>query len=105
MSNSNNNNWKRIGGFSGTGTQNYVRTNDAAMGGTTFGPTDVSNNTGNTTLRIGNNAGVVFINGDIDMTGGVGISAPINRIKNVRDPSDNQDVVTKNYVDKTSNKV
>jgi microcystin-dependent protein len=101
MSNSNNNNWKRIGGFSRTGTQNYVRTNDAAMGGTTFGPTDVSNNTGNTTLRIGNNAGVVFINGDIDMTGGVGISAPINRIKNVRDPSDNQDVVTKNYVDKT----
>ena len=100
MSN-NNNNWKRIGGFSRTGTQNFVRTNDAAMGGTTFGPTDVSYNTGNLTQRIGNNAGVIFINGDIDMTGGNGIGAPINRIKNVRDPSDNQDVVTKYYVDKT----
>ena len=99
MSN-NNNNWKRIGGFSRTGTQNFVRTNDAAMGGTTFGSTDVSYNTGNLTQRIGNNAGVIFINGDIDMTGGNGVGAPINRIKNVRDPSDNQDVVTKHYVDK-----
>ena len=99
MSN-NNNNWKRIGGFSRSGTQNFVRTNDAAMGGTTFGPTDVSYNTGNLTHRIGNNAGVIFINGDIDMTGGNGVGAPINRIKNVRDPSDNQDVVTKYYVDK-----
>ena len=96
-----NNNWKRIGGFSRTGTQNYVRTNDGAMGGTTFGSTDVSNNTGNLTQRIGNNAGVVFINGDIDMSGGEGIAAPINRIKNVRDPSNNQDVATKYYVDKT----
>ena len=96
-----NNNWKRIGGFSRTGTQNYVRTNDAAMGGTTFGSTDVSNNTGNLTQRIGNNAGVIFINGDIDMSGGEGIAAPINRIKNVRDPSNNQDVATKYYVDKT----
>ena len=99
MSN-NNNNWKRIGGFSRTGTQNFVRTNDAAMGGATFGSTDVSYNTGNLTQRIGNNAGVIFINGDIDMTGGAGVGAPINRIKNVRDPSDNQDVVTKHYIDK-----
>ena len=95
-----NNNWKRIGGFSRTGTQNYVRTNDGAMGGTTFGSTDVSNNTGNLTQRIGNNAGVIFINGDIDMDGGVGVAAPINRIKNVRDPSNNQDVATKYYVDR-----
>lgn len=96
-----NNNWKRIGGFSRSGTQNYVRTNDAAMGGTTFGSTDVSYNTGNTTLRIGNNAGVVFINGDIDMTGGPGVAAPINRVRNVRDPVANQDVATKYYVDRT----
>ena len=96
-----NNNWKRVGGFSRTGTQNYVRTNDATMGGTTFGSTDVSNNTGNTTLRIGNNAGVVFINGDIDMSGGPGVGAPINRVRNVRDPIANQDVATKFYVDKT----
>ena len=96
-----NNNWKRIGGFSRTGTQNYVRTNDAAMGGTTFGSTDVLNNTGNLTQRIGNNAGVIFMNGDIDMSGGSGVAAPINRIKNVRDPSNNQDVATKYYVDKT----
>jgi hypothetical protein len=95
-----NNNWKRVGGFSRTGTQNYVRTNDATMGGTTFGSTDVSNNTGNTTLRIGNNAGVVFINGDIDMSGGPGVGAPINRVRNVRDPIANQDVATKFYVDK-----
>jgi hypothetical protein len=95
-----NNNWKRIGGFSRTGTQNYVRTNDAAMGGTTFGSTDVSNNTGNLTQRIGNNAGVIFINGDIDMDGGPTVAAPINRIKNVRDPSNNQDVATKYYVDR-----
>jgi len=96
-----NNNWKRIGGFSRTGTQNYVRTNDAAMGGTTFGgSTDTSFNTGNSVYRIGNNAGVVFINGDIDMSGGPGIAAPINRIRNVRDPSNNQDVATKHYVDK-----
>ena len=96
-----NNNWKRIGGFSRTGTQNYVRTTDAAMGGTTFGgSTDTSFNTGNSVYRIGNNAGVVFINGDIDMSGGPGIAAPINRIRNVRDPSNNQDVATKHYVDK-----
>lgn len=100
MSN-NNNSWKRVGGFSRTGTQNYVRTTDAAMGGTTFGPTDVSYNTGNTTLRIGNNAGVVFVNGDIDMNGGPTIVAPINRIRNVRDPIMDQDVATKFYVDKT----
>ena len=99
--NNNNNNWKRIGGFSRTGTQNYVRTNDAAMGGTTFGSTDVSNNVGNTTLRIGNNAGVVYINGDIDMSGGVNVVVPINRIRNVRDPIADQDVATKFYVDKT----
>jgi hypothetical protein len=96
-----NNNWKRIGGFSRTGTQNYVRTTDAAMGGTTFGgSTDTSFNTGNSVYRIGNNAGVVFINGDIDMSGGSGIAAPINRIRNVRDPIDVQDVATKYYVDK-----
>jgi hypothetical protein len=95
----NNNNWKRIGGFSRTGTQNYVRTSDAAMGGTTFGSTDVSYNTGNSTLRIGNNAGVVFINGDIDMSGGPGVGAPINRVRNVRDPIAEQDVATKHYVD------
>ena len=98
---SNNNNWKRVGGFSRTGTQNYVRTNDAAMGGTTFGSTDISYNTGNSTMRIGNNAGVVFINGDIDMSGGPGVGAPINRVRNVRDPIDFQDVATKFYVDKT----
>ena len=97
---SNNNNWKKIGGFSRTGTQNYVRTNDAAMGGTTFGSTEVLNNTGNTTMHIGNNAGVVFINGDIDMSGGPGIAAPINRVRNVRDPIANQDVATKYYVDR-----
>ena len=96
-----NNNWKRIGGFSRTGTQNYVRTTDAAMGGTTFGgSTDTSFNTGNAVYRIGNNAGVVFINGDIDMSGGSGIAAPINRIRNVRDPINPQDVATKYYVDK-----
>jgi hypothetical protein len=100
MSN-NNNSWKRVGGFSRTGTQNYVRTTDAAMGGTTFGPTDVSFNSGNTTLRIGNNAGVVFVNGDIDMNGGPTVVAPINRIRNVRDPIMDQDVATKFYVDKT----
>jgi hypothetical protein len=97
--NNSNNNWKRIGGFSRTGTQNYVRTNDATMGGTTFGSTDVSNNVGNTILRIGNNAGVVYINGDIDMSGGVNVGAPINRIRNVRDPIADQDVATKFYVD------
>ena len=97
-----NNNWKRIGGFSRTGTQNYVRTTDAAMGGTTFGgSTDTSFNTGNSVYRIGNNAGVVFINGDIDMSGGSGIAAPINRIRNVRDPINPQDVATKYYVDET----
>ncbi len=100
MSN-NNNSWKRVGGFSRTGTQNYVRTTDAAMGGTTFGPTDISFNSGNTTLRIGNNAGVVFVNGDIDMNGGPTVVAPINRIRNVRDPIMDQDVATKFYVDKT----
>jgi len=52
-------------------------------------------------MRIGNNSGVMFINGDIDMSGGPGIGAPINRIKNVRDPRDDQDVATKYYVDKT----
>lgn len=101
MSN-NNNNWKRIGGFSRTGTQNYVRTNDAAMGGTVFGgSTDTSYNTGNNVFRIGNNAGVIFINGDIDMSGGPGVAAPINRVRNVRDPIADQDVATKYYVDRT----
>ena len=100
MSN-NTNSWKRVGGFSRTGTQNYVRNNDATMGGTTFGPTDISQNTGNNIMRIGNNSGVIFINGDIDMSGGAGIGVPINRIKHVRDPYDDQDVATKFYVDKT----
>jgi len=100
MSN-NTNSWKRVGGFSRTGTQNYVRNNDATMGGTTFGSTDISQNTGNNIMRIGHNSGVMFINGDIDMSGGPGIGAPINRIKNVRDPRENQDVATKFYVDKT----
>ena len=100
MSN-NTNSWKRVGGFSRTGTQNYVRNNDAAMGGTTFGSTDISQNTGNNIMRIGHNSGVMFINGDIDMSGGPGVGAPINRIKNVRDPRENQDVATKFYVDKT----
>ena len=98
MSN-NTNSWKRVGGFSRTGTQNYVRNNDAAMGGTTFGSTDISQNTGNNIMRIGHNSGVMFINGDIDMSGGPGIGVPINRIKNVRDPRENQDVATKFYVD------
>ena len=71
------------------------------MGGTTFGgSTDVSYNTGSITQRIGNNAGVIFINGDIDMSGGAGVGAPINRIRNVRDPIADQDVATKFYVDK-----
>ena len=100
MSN-NTNSWKRVGGFSRTGTQNYVRNNDATMGGTTFGSTDISQNTGNNIMRIGNNSGVMFINGDIDMSGGPTITAPINRIKHVRDPIENQDVATKFYVDKT----
>ena len=98
MSN-NTNSWKRVGGFSRTGTQNYVRNNDATMGGTTFGSTDISQNTGNNIMRIGNNSGVIFINGDIDMSGGPTITAPINRIKHVRDPIENQDVATKFYVD------
>jgi hypothetical protein len=84
-----------VGGFSRTGTQNFVRNNDATMGGTTFGP-DISQNN---TMKIGNNAGVVFINGDIDMSGGATAHAPINRIKNVRDPHDAHDVATKHYVD------
>lgn len=71
------------------------------MGGTTFGSTDISQNTGNNIMRIGHNSGVIFINGDIDMSGGPGVGAPINRIKNVRDPRENQDVATKFYVDKT----
>ena len=104
MSN-NTNSWKRVGGYSRTGTQNYVRTNDATMGGTTFGSTDISQNTGNNIMRIGNNSGVIFINGDIDMSGGAGIGAPINRIKNVRDPTDEQDVATKFYVDNKVNAI
>ena len=91
--------WKRIGGYSRTGTQNYVRNSDAVMGGTTFGPTDISRNALNTIMKIGDNAGVMYINGDIDMSGGVGMNAPINRIKNVRDPLHGQDVATKHYVD------
>jgi hypothetical protein len=69
------------------------------MGGTTFGPTDISRNALNTIMKIGDNAGVMYINGDIDMSGGVGMNAPINRIKNVRDPLHGQDVATKHYVD------
>ena len=95
--------WKRVGGFSRTGTQNYVRNSDATMGGTTFGSTDISRNAANTIMKIGDNAGVVYINGDIDMSGGAGQNAPLNRIKNVRDPSNNQDVATKHYVDKVAN--
>jgi hypothetical protein len=37
----------------------------------------VSYDTGNSTLRIGNNAGVVFIKRDIDMSGGPGAGASI----------------------------
>ena len=98
--------WKKVGGFSRTGTQNYVRNNDATMGGTTFTSTDVSRNPLNplnpysSMTKIGDNAGIIYINGDIDMTGGADKNAPINRIKNVRDPSNNQDVATKHYVDK-----
>jgi len=94
--------WKKIGGYSRTGTQNYVRNNDATMGGTTFASTDASRNALNSSLmKIGDNAGIIYINGDIDMTGGADKNAPINRIKNVRDPSNNQDVATKHYVDRT----
>jgi len=93
--------WKKVGGFSRTGTQNYVRNNDATMGGTTFAFTDASRNALNPSMmKIGDNAGIIYINGDIDMTGGPDKNAPINRIKNVRDPSNNQDVATKHYVDK-----
>jgi hypothetical protein len=93
--------WKKVGGFSRTGTQNYVRNNDATMGGTTFASTDASRNALNPSMmKIGDNAGIIYINGDIDMTGGAEKNAPINRIKNVRDPSNNQDVATKHYVDR-----
>ena len=95
--------WKKVGGFSRTGTQNYVRNSDVTMGGTTFASTDVSRNPLNpypSISKIGDNAGIIYINGDIDMTGGADKNAPINRIKNVRDPSNNQDVATKHYVDK-----
>ena len=93
--------WKKVGGFSRTGTQNYVRNNDATMGGTTFASTDASRNALNPSImKIGDNAGIIYINGDIDMTGGPNKNAPINRIKNVRDPSNNQDVATKHYVDR-----
>ena len=44
--------WKRVGGFSRTGTQNYVRNSDATMGGTTFGLTDISRNAANTIMKI-----------------------------------------------------
>jgi collagen type VII alpha len=77
--------WKKIGAYSRTSQYGYVRTNDVAAGGTTF------------TNRIGTNPSVVYVNGDIDLSGSdVG---PINRIINVKDPSNNQDVATKNYVD------
>ncbi len=78
--------WKKVGAYSRSSQYNYVRTSDAAAGGTTF-----------TTNKIGTNPSVIYVNGDIDMSGSdIG---PINRIINVADPLKPQDVATKHYVD------
>jgi len=80
--------WKKVGSYSRSSQYNFVRTTDATAGGTTF------------TNRIGTNPSVVYVNGDIDMSGSD--AGPINRIINVADPIRPQDVATKYYVDTRS---
>lgn len=78
--------WKKVGAYTRSSNYNYVRSTDFAAAGTSF-----SNQT------IGTNPTVVHITGDIDMSGGD--MGAINRIINVKDPVNPQDVATKHYVD------